>query len=57
MKESIVHVRQDQGKEADLYCYRDSNHEIVRIMDMEGNTLAHNPRSRCVIWMSEIWYY
>ncbi|MFA2944067.1 hypothetical protein KWE92_03945 [Acinetobacter pittii] len=57
MQTHRVHVMQGEGKAAELNCQRDSNNEVIRIFDLEGNALPLNRRNRCVIWNAEVWYF
>ncbi|MBO9530214.1 MAG: hypothetical protein J7514_10585 [Acinetobacter oleivorans] len=57
MNKDVVHLIQNEGKEIVLHCQRDTNNEIMRIFDLEGNVLPFNQRTRCVIWNAEVWYY
>ncbi|MBJ9738785.1 hypothetical protein I5523_03895 [Acinetobacter oleivorans] len=57
MNKDVVHLIQNEGKEIVLHCQRDTNNEIMRIFDLEGNVLPLNQRTRCVIWNAEVWYY
>ncbi|MBI0421307.1 hypothetical protein I7H67_00600 [Acinetobacter sp. ACIN00229] len=57
MNKAVVHLMQNEGKEIVLHCQRDTNNEIMRIFDLEGNVLPFNQRTRCVIWNAEVWYY
>ncbi len=57
MNETYVLIMQNEGKETQLKCQRDANHEVIRIYDEDGALLPLNLRNRCVIWKSEVWYY
>lgn len=57
MNKAVVRLIQNQGKEINLHCQRDTNNEIIRIFDLDGNVLPFNQRTRCVTWKAEVWYY
>lgn len=57
MGKNLVRLMQSEGEEATLNCQRDSNNEVIRIFDLEGNVLPLNQRTRCVIWKSQVWYF
>ena len=57
MNETYVLIMQNEGKETQLKCQRDANHEVIRIYDEDGALLPLNLRNRYVIWKSEVWYY